>query len=401
MKTYWQHTCPPIEGEKVDLPENSSIAVIGSGVSGSSVAYWLSKLGDFKDIQIIDCGTENASFFRNAGHVLHGTGESYKAMCAIHGPENAKQVMQLSQTFCEDFENTVNELDIDCNYVKGNYFFVGKDDIEGEEISAAVSMLNKDGFKESMAMTKRFGEMNGFKHLNKVRWCKRSASAHPVKFRNAILEEAKSKGVRHVSCIVENIEQMGDKVRLEHPNGSSYHDFVVVCANAYTGFMLDFVKDRGLIEPYKGQIIVSKPLKRPREQIGFSSDHGYMYGTITADNRILIGGWRNNVPGMETNTYDCTPNVIVEDGLKGWVERHLDLKGEIPEWEFSWAGIMGSSSNKGLPLIGQTNSELIWVCGGFTGYGFSWAHGSAKLLALMMIGEEPHVGYRLCDPRGS
>jgi len=398
MTTYWQHTCSPIKGDIVDLPKDSTVAIIGSGLSGSSVAYWMSQLGEIDDIQIIDCGTDNASFFRNAGHALHGTGESYKAMCAIHGPEEAKQIMKISEIFCKDLEETIEEHNIDCDYLKGNYYFLGKDELEGKEISEAVSLLNDDGFKDSTTMTKRFGEIIGFDGLDKVRMCKRSASAHPVKFRNAILEQAKAKGVKHVSHCVKNIEEFGDRVRIEYANGSSYHDFVIVCTNAYTNLILPYIKDRGLIEPYKGQIIVSKPLKKKLPPIGFSSDHGYMYGTYTTDNRILIGGWRNNVPGMETNTFDKTPNITVEDGLKSWVDKHIPLDEKI-EWEFSWGGIMGSSSNKGLPLIGQTNSQLIWTCAGFTGYGFGWAHGAARLLTLMMLGEEPHSGYEFFDPR--
>lgn len=396
--TYWKDTCPPIKGEAVDVPENSSVAIIGSGLAGVSVAYWMSQLSDIDDVQIIDCGTDGASFFRNAGHVLHGTGESYKAISSMFGRDTARDIMSISNTFCEDFEQTVNNLSIDCDYVKGNYYFLGKDKLEGQEVRAAVSMLNKDGFHDSLAMTKRFGEMNGFKNLDRVRWCKRSASAHPSKFRNAVLEAAKSKGVKHVSCPVKSIEEIGDRVRLEYQGGTSEHDFVILCTNAYTQLIDPQTRSKGLIEPYKGQIIVSKSLKKPMAQIGFSSDHGYMYGTITADNRILIGGWRNHVPGMETNTYDLTPNPLVEEGLKGWVNQHMAVEEEV-EWEYSWAGIMGSSSNKGLPYIGQTNSQLIWMCAGFTGYGFSWAHGAARLLVNMMIGNEPYGNYKLFDPR--
>lgn len=397
MTTYWQHTCSPTEGEVVDLPKNSTIAIIGSGLAGSSVAYWMSKLSGIDDIQIIDCGTDDASFFRNAGHVLHGTGESYQAMCAIHGREDATKIMDISKRFCNDFRDTVHELDINCDYVQGKYLCIGKDEHESGEISESISMLKKDGFKYSTPMTKRYGEMQGFKDLGGSRLCTLSASAHPVKFRNAVLEAAKDNGVRHVSCRVNDIEEMGDKIRLEHTNGDSYHDFVVVCTNAYTNLLYGFIKERGLIEPYKGQIIVSKPMKQQVSPMAFSSDHGYMYGTITADNRILIGGWRNNVPGMESNTFDRTPNVLVEDGLKGWVKNHMNL--EDVEWEYSWGGIMGSSSNRGLPIIGHADSPLVWTCAGFTGYGFGWAHGAAKMLSLMMIGEEAPDGYELFNPR--
>ena len=105
---------------------------------------------------------------------------------------------------------------------------------------------------------------------------------------------------------------------------------------------------------------------------------------MSEDNRLIIGGWRNNTPGGEIGTYDVMPNPKVEQGLKDFVARHYDIREEV-SWEYSWAGIMAASKT-GFPFIGPTTSQRIYTCAGFTGHGFSWAHGSAKLLADIMAG---------------
>jgi glycine/D-amino acid oxidase-like deaminating enzyme len=119
-------------------------------------------------------------------------------------------------------------------------------------------------------------------------------------------------------------------------------------------------------------------------KIPHSFDHGYEYALVSEDNRLIIGGWRNNTPGGEIGTYDVIPNPTVEQGLQDFVQRHYDIQEKI-EWEFSWAGIMAASKT-GFPFIGPTTSPRIFACAGYTGHGFSWAHGSAKLLADIMAG---------------
>jgi glycine/D-amino acid oxidase-like deaminating enzyme len=69
-----------------------------------------------------------------------------------------------------------------------------------------------------------------------------------------------------------------------------------------------------------------------------------------------------------------------------FVEEHYEID-EMVEWEYSWSGIMGASQTS-LPFIGPTNSDRVYSCGGFTGHGFSWAHGSAELLSRIMAGSE-------------
>jgi glycine/D-amino acid oxidase-like deaminating enzyme len=158
-------------------------------------------------------------------------------------------------------------------------------------------------------------------------------------------------------------------------------------------------KDRQLIEPFKGQVIVSAPFTEAItvEKVPFSMDHGYIYGTFLPDNRLLIGGWRNNIPGGETGSYDLSINGITERGLKTFVEEQF-LFGERLEWDFSWSGIMGSAKG-GLPLIGPTDSDIIFACAGFNGYGFGWAHGAARMCVDIMMGNELREGWELFNPK--
>ena len=159
--TYWLDQAGRVEGIK-QVPNNDEVLIIGSGLSGVSVGYFLQEhFGS--NITIVDCGTENASYFRNAGHVLHGTGESYKAMRAIHGNEKAKEIMQMSVGFIEQAQETINKLNIDCDYHKGDYLLVGKTENEEKELRESTQLMIEDGFTQSSIIDRQQVKTFGFK----------------------------------------------------------------------------------------------------------------------------------------------------------------------------------------------------------------------------------------------
>lgn len=385
MKTYWQEV-EPILGDR-SRPDNNGICILGGGFAGVSTAYFLLQKG-FDNITIVDAGEKNASYYRNAGHLLVGNGESPYRNLQTHGPEKAGKILHMASSFCQQMEETITELNIDCDYVKGNHLYVAASEAEADELDKSKDMIACSLIDTARYGFRSFGTDVGLR-------CEQSASAHPVKFRNALLEYVMKKGVKYHSYRAKSIRSAPGCAWVD---GNNY-DVVVICSNAYAQQHSTYFRDRQLIDPFKGQIIVSEPIKNLPEfykRLSFNADHGFMYGQFTADNRLLIGGWRNNVTGGEIGSYNLDTNPEVDAGLQNWVREHMtDID---PVWEYSWAGIMGSSST-GLPFVGATREDNVWCCAGFTGYGFAWAHGSASVLADAMAGETLPTGWELLDPR--
>ena len=390
-QTFWQKDTKTPQG-KLGKSHNSSILIIGSGLAGTSIAHFLLKQ-NYKDISIVDCGSENASYFRNAGHILHGASEDYKTMVALQGREKARAIFELSSVFCKEIQNTIKELSLPCDLHVGDYLVVARDAREEQEMVESIDMMKDDGFdfNEIETNVQKYGFAKGV-----GRKCGLSAQANPAKFRNQLLEHVLSQGINYYNQKIVSIQESQGIAIVNYQDGSqSHHDAIVIAANAYSPLFSDFFKSRKLIDPFKGQIIVSKPMDQEWPRMQFSTDHGYIYGTTTVDNRLLIGGWRNNVPGGEIGSYDLILNPLVEDGLKSFIEKNLLFKDL--EWEYSWAGIMGSVQG-GLPLIGPTNSPNIYTLAGCTGYGFGWFHGSAKLLVDIILGNTLPAGYGYFNP---
>ena len=382
--SYWlQET--PLSGER-NTPADNSIVVIGSGFSGVSCVYFLQQAG-CQDILLLDDNCQKSASFRNCGHILPGPVESMYALQQLHGTEKANMIWQFSQDCCARLKQTVETLDVDIDYHQDGYLVIAIDEIENDEIKKSIALLHDAGFAANNYVPAAQLQKLGICNARGARFDAHGAAAHPLKFRNAVLAHCLTKGLKyHSGQKVSAVAEHGEQVVITLPNNKQLHaDAVVLATNAYTALLSQFFAARQLITPFRGQIITSAPLThKPRLNVPFSFNHGYEYGLITPDNRLMLGGWRENTAG-EKHTFDLTPNPTVEAGLQDFAAQYLYFCHDIT-WQFSWSGIMGASTS-GLPYVSPTPSSRIFVCAGFTGHGFGWAHGCAELLQKIMTGD--------------
>ncbi|MGK5081972.1 FAD-binding oxidoreductase [Bdellovibrionota bacterium FG-1] len=394
--SYWMEV-PILTGNTRELPSHASVAVIGSGLTGASVGYFLNQRG-FEDVVIIDDKAEESASYRNCGHILFGTVESMKAMVEIHGETKAKELWQHSIDICNKVEATIQTLGIDAEYRRDGYLVISVSEVEDRECRESVELLNRMGFQSDYVDAATIQAL-GFRKCFGARFEAGSAQAHPVKFRNGVLEAFLKTGGQYYSNVqVLSLDENSDGVEIKTARGLTQADAVVIAANAYSPLFSDFFKSRGLIDPFRGQMIASKPLRHDfKVKYPHSFDHGYEYAIISADNRLVLGGWRNHSETGEVGTYSLETNPHIEQGLKNFAQEFYDIHEEI-QWEYSWSGIM-AASRTGLPFIGNTTSQRIYSCAGYTGHGFSWGHGSAELLADIISGGEVSPVARFFNPK--
>lgn len=386
MNGYWLKEAPLV-GEYP--PSDSSIIIIGSGFSGVSCAHFLQQAG-CDDILLLDDDCYKAASFRNCGHILPGLVESMHALQKVYSRSKAEQVWQFSLDCCSRIKRTITELKTSVDYQQNGYLVVAIDAIEDEEHKESIKLLQASGFAGNRyvpaAELREFGIISEYG----ARFDAGGASANPLKFRNALLRSCLAQGLLYSSGqAVSSVREKNSRAVIALQSGKTLQaDIAVLATNAYTGLLSPFFASKGLIVPFRGQIITSAPLATSPlrlKSMPFSFNHGYEYGLITSDNRLMFGGWRENTSG-EKYIYDLTPNPVVEAGLKDFAARYLDFTANL-KWEYSHSGIMGSSAS-GLPYVSTTPSTCVYVCAGFTGHGFSLAHGSAELLCKIIMGEK-------------
>lgn len=141
---------------------------------------------------------------------------------------------------------------------------------------------------------------------------------------------------------------------------------IAVCTNAFTS---KIVKDKD-IQPGRGMIMVSSPLKKTIPWKGaFHYDKGYVYFR-NIENRLLIGGGRNLDFEVE-NTWDHGINPKLKTYLMDIVEKII-LPGETMEVDMEWSGIMAFGPTK-QPIVELLTKDLgIAVRLGGMGVAIGW-----------------------------
>jgi glycine/D-amino acid oxidase-like deaminating enzyme len=352
---------------------NGGILVVGAGFAGLSVALELSNWHD--DIKVI--GTDNHSYDKNAGHVIPTMGESLAATIDIKG-EKAAMDLQSHALKCTDAIVqwcTNNEHTI----LDRGYYVIPSDHNELKSLQKSKQIYNSKFDNMELYDVTRMALTPNFKDIRSL-YMPTGWFGNPSMFRNSLANRCKEQGVtisKHPAVV--NVVTTGSGVRVVYSDGlTSEHDAVVLCNNA---FPLDLQKM--YTDQFVGQIAVSHPITSKRlTPMAFSADHGYIYGQITVDNRLLIGGWRNNV--KDDGRLDNINNNITR-GLQTFVDDNFNVEVDLVNSEYEWRGAMAQTID-GLPIVGEIDTG-IFASTGWNGYGFSQAHYTSTCLAKMIMEE--------------
>ncbi|KAJ5633541.1 hypothetical protein N7528_001383 [Penicillium herquei] len=195
------------------------------------------------------------------------------------------------------------------------------------------------------------------------------------------------------------------------PRGIVKAKHVVYCTEAHTAHILP--KFTGLIVPRRGQVMVQRPGAEFEDLSGkrswsFYLDEGlfYLHQNATTGDIILGGGELGGFDGAH-NSYgersDANESLAAKTHLSGALRVLFEHWGEVAPNEksikASWSGIMANSLDH-VPFVGQLPQEAIdgrrigapdsgaeWICAGFSGFGMTNAWMSGVALARQMAGK--------------
>jgi gamma-glutamylputrescine oxidase len=160
-------------------------------------------------------------------------------------------------------------------------------------------------------------------------------------------------------------------------------DQVVIATDGYTGGLLPGLD--AVVQPTRGQVVVTEPLERRLFPCPHYARHGYDYWQQTPDNRLVVGGLRDKALDEENTAEEQTTSLI-----QGHLERFVgELTGDSAEITHRWAGIFGWTRDR-LPLVGRIpGHEGVWVSAGYSGHGNVMGLACGELVARAILGQHP------------
>ncbi len=360
----------PVWGEaprqpEVVLPLRADVVVVGGGITGVSLAYWLGRRG--AEVLLLERSRLAAGASgRNAGFVLAGVAANYAEAVERYGRSTAAEIWAFT---LENHDRLGEALAGAADHKRVGSWSSAATPDEAEALQHSVQLLSEDRLPG--AWRPKGGKFGGL--LNLV-----DGEIHPVEAVTKIASLASATIADGVE--VTAIEPGGSGVRLHTSRGEVAAGAVVLATNGYARQLYPEIP----IDAVRGQMLATEPGADPVAGRPVYTDHGYVYWRQLADRRVLVGGFRNRALADEVG-YDDIPTDAIQEHL----DRQLAEIHVATPVTNRWAGIMGFTPDR-LPLVGAVpGAPGVHICGGYSGQGMGFAFNGARVLAGSILGSEP------------
>jgi len=343
---------------------------VGGGVTGCSCALKLAEAG--KRVRLFEAREiAGGASGRNGGFALRGGAPAYDVAREELGAERASGLWMLTERYLDRLEGLAGDA-----FRRTGSLRLAADSAEAAELEAEYEALREDGFA--------------------VEWRRDLPDALAGRFDGAIFHppDGSLQPARWVRRLAGLAAEVGTEL-CEHERVESLDeleaDQVVIATDGYTQGLVAELD--AVVQPTRGQVIVTEPLERQVFPCPHYARHGYDYWQQTPEGRLVAGGFRDKALDHEHTAEEATTPLI-----QGYLEEFVsEMLGRRPRIEHRWAGIFGSTADR-LPLVGPLpGNDRVWVSVGYSGHGNVMGLACGELVANAILGA-PAPELELFDP---
>jgi glycine/D-amino acid oxidase-like deaminating enzyme len=447
LPSYWHNPKSPlanvIEPETSNPSKPYDYAIIGSGISGTMIAYNLLKAHPGSRIVMLEareiCGGATG---RNGGHTKAASYRTYLQQKEEIGREEALRIVRLEYANIVETHALAKELGIECENEQCNTVDLIYDEETFVKGKAAIEELRNDAMDEEsewgkMAWYRVYEKESGLKQKfwaaeqNKnlqVEGTEALVGAfeyvagriHAYRFATGVLKQCVQKGLQlcantPVHSILPSPAKSPSEPHLydiftQYTTITSHN--VILATNGYTPYLLNSLQ--GAIVPLRGQITAQQPPATAKHPSVLPRTYSFIYGSgyeymiprplPDGTQHIIIGGGLGRQPHGGANEFgtvdDSSLNADISKYLRASVSGYFGAPSpdepstEQPAYETvaEWSGIMGATAD-GRPFVGQVPGQKgLWISAGFNGHGMVLCLKSAEALVKMMDGSSDSNG---------
>ncbi|KKK26296.1 hypothetical protein ARAM_001586 [Aspergillus rambellii] len=421
--SYWQHVPHPLAStQSASLPNHTDYAVIGSGITGLSVALTLLESDLSATVTVLEARTLcSGATGRNGGQLAANAGEEYLHLARVHGAERAGQIVRFTLRNLERMRDLVNKYAPDASELqdvqKLRVFQTPDTFADFEESIAALerdhpslkglyTIISTEQLKEEYKMDGAGGALL------------RAGTVWPYRLITqtfaSLLEKYPSRLSIETNTPVTGVDvDSGSGYTVQTSRGSLRAGKIAYCTNGYTGHLLPRL--RGPIFPFKGTMTVQDPGPNTRN-CGKEISWGFHYPAVYDEtSNIYSGGLYYLLQsartgyfyfgGEHTKIENClsSDDTEVDEGsiaqLREKLARFLGEDRSREPWAVvsAWSGVMGFSAD-GLPVVGRLPASVTeregegeYIAAAFNGYGMPNCLLCGEALARFMMGKNEVV----------
>jgi glycine/D-amino acid oxidase-like deaminating enzyme len=369
---------------------NQDYIIIGAGIIGLAAAVSLKESEPTARVLVLESGVLPAgASTRNAGFTCFGSLTEILEDMGVMGADKAIAQVKDRWEGLKLLRHALGDEAIGFNQT-GNYELISEELVpkleQLEHVNALLSpIFGGNVFIRMDERIKKFGFSS--EHVKALVLNQFEGELDSGKMMRALQQKAQALGVViRYGCEAGRPRNLVDGLEVPVKNNQGKTILfkakaAAVCVNAYTGTLLPEFD----IKPGRGQIIVTAPLEKPLQfKAPCHMGKGYWYFRTLPDNRILFGGGRNLNFSQETTTeLSTTPDIL---GPLKEILKQVIVPGQDPKIDYSWAGLMGFSSDH-MPRVEVVPTQPHLIIGfGCNGMGVARGfHTGQKTAALMQL----------------
>ena len=349
----------PSVWEKESFFSHKDVIIVGSGVVGLWSAYYMKKASPHAKILVLERGIiPTGASTRNAGFACIGSPTELLADARKMGEQSMLEIVAMRYEGLQRIKKVFGNKEIEYER-HGGYELITdqqypklkqlKNDLGWLNITLRRAIKDEKTFRLADKKIKDFG----FKQTSHLVESRAEAQLHSGKLLQALLRKVQGMGVEVMTQVtVQRFEKANDKI-VVHSNLpiTISANQLLICTNGFAKQLLPAID----VQPVRGQVLVTSPIKKLHFKGAFHFDEGFYYFRNLSGNRVLLGGARNKALQEENSD-----EMITTDFIQGELEHFLKevvLPKQKHSIEHRWTGIMAMGSGK-FPIIKRIEKNV-------------------------------------------
>lgn len=380
---FWVEEYPRPGDITSELPTESDVLIVGSGLTGLSAALRLARSG--RTVTVVDTAeiASGASSI-NGGMVSPDIKAGIKFIFDRYGPDLGQEMWQATVRSVDIVSDLARSESIDARITRGGMAALGTGHGARRRFEESVAWYRSTvGVDWEVLGPHRVREVVGESPFTTALFEPEGMGIQPARFAFGLAERAARAGARLVErCEATSFHREGAGFKVETRAGTVRVGDVVLATNGYTTARPSPELARRIVG-VGSYIIVTEPLGERAEAIfpggamTYTKKRLLNYMRRTPDDRILIGGRRNLHTGLD-----------LEESAAAL---HRQLIGFFPQLEgvgitHVWGGKLGVPFDL-VPHMGQVDGA--WYALGYAGHGVGLSTLMGHELGGMLLGEDP------------
>jgi sarcosine oxidase subunit beta len=347
------------------MKKTADIVIIGGGIIGVSIAYYLGKRGA-KNIVLLEKD-------------LIGMGSTGLCAGGIRRQWSTEVNMQFAMKAFEVFQNFEEEFGVSPEFHQIGYLFLARDEEELESFKKNIEFQNRFGVPSKLLTREEIKKAYPFLNVEDVAggaFCDTDGYAGPTEVTNAIAKGARRYGVEMFEKTeATSIEVSRDRiVSVTTRDGRVETRTVVIAAGPYAANVGKLAGVEIPVKPIRRQLFVTDPFDKISPSVPLTIDHKQNFYFRREGECVLLSGPQDSKPSFNLTTdFDS----MVQTAEKAMHRVPVFEKAKINR---GWAGLYEISPDNHAILGKVREVEGLVLAVGFSGHGFQ--HGPAAGMTI-------------------